>query len=141
MNGIGKRDIYLNNNVRFPYPGEFDTVFAHQLDYWTPQNTDAYYPRNYPYGGVNYGNSRITQTKYLLNGAYLRIKNISIGYNVPNDVLDKVKIKKLRLFLAAENLYTWDKLPKGINTELEIKGGGATYPFLKTFSVGLNLQF
>ncbi len=141
LNGIGKRDIYLNNNVRFPYPGEFDTVFAHQLDYWTPQNTDAYYPRNYPYGGVNYGNSRITQTKYLLNGAYLRIKNISIGYNVPNDVLDKVKIKKLRLFLAAENLYTWDKLPKGINTELEIKGGGATYPFLKTFSVGLNLQF
>lgn len=141
LNGVGKRDVYQNTNVRFPYPGEFDTVFAHQLDYWTPENTNAYFPRNYPYGGVNYGNSRLTQTKYLLNGAYLRIKNISVGYNVPDDVLNKVKIKKLRLFLAAENLYTWDKLPDGIDTELELKGGGATYPFLKTFSVGINLQF
>ncbi len=141
LNGVGKRDVFENNNVRFPYPGEFDTVFAHQLDYWTPENTNAYFPRNYPNGGVNYGNSRNVQTKYLLDGSYLRIRNLSLGYNIPKDVLDKINVKKLRLFIAGENLYTWDKLPDGINTELNSKGGGATYPFSKTFSVGLNLQF
>ena len=141
FNGVGKRDVWQNNPIRFPYVGEFNVMFAHQLDYWTPDNTNAFFPRNYPRGAVNYGNSRRVQTKYLLNGAYLRLKNLTIGYNIPKDVLNKVGIDKIRLFASAENLFTIDDLPKGINTELRNKGNGATYPFSRSFSVGLNLQF
>ncbi|TKG97331.1 SusC/RagA family TonB-linked outer membrane protein [Puteibacter caeruleilacunae] len=141
LNGVGKRDIWQNNVVRFPYRGEFEPMYAHQMDYWTPENTDAYYPRNYELGGVNYGNSRQTQTKYLLNGAYLNIKNITLGYAVPKVVLQRWGISKLRLYASVENLHSFNDWPKGINTELKNKGNGATYPLLKTYSFGLNLTF
>jgi len=141
LNGVGKRDVYKNSNVRFPYTSEFSVVFQDQLDYWTPENTDAYFPRNYPRGGVNYGNSRRTQTKYMLDGSYLRVKNITIGYSIPKSVLTKNKIDKLRLFLSAENPFVFNDWPDGINTELLDKSNGATYPYLRSFNVGLNLSF
>ena len=141
LSGVAKRDVYKNNNVRFPYVTEFSVVFQDQLDYWTPENTDAYFPRNYPRGGVNYGNSRRTQTKYMLDGSYLRVKNITIGYSIPNSILTKNKIDKLRVFLSAENPFVFSDWPDGINTELVDKSNGATYPYLRSFNVGLNLSF
>jgi len=140
-NGVGKRDIYVNNNVRFPYTGEFAVVYKSQLDYWTIDNQDAFFPRNYERGSVNYGISRSTQTKYMINGAYLRIKNLTLGYSVPSDVLKRNGIDKLRLYVTGENLFTINDYPDGINTELANKGGGAIYPFLKSYSIGLNLTF
>ncbi len=141
VNGVAKRDLYQNNSVRFPYTNEFQVVYISQLDYWTPNNTSAFFPRNYALGGVNYGISRNTQTKYLLSGAYLRIKNITLGYTLPKSLLNKVNINQLRVFIAGENLYDLNDFPDGINTELQNKGNGATYPYLRSFSAGLNLTF
>lgn len=141
MNGVGKRDLYQNNNVHFPYRGEFEVVYSSQLDYWTPENTEAYFPRNYPLGAVNYGVSRSTQTKYMLNGAYLRIKNITLGYTIPSQILEKVKVQSLRVYVAGENILDFNDYPDGINTELSNKANGATYPYMKSYSVGLNLTF
>ncbi|WP_341215391.1 TonB-dependent receptor [uncultured Wocania sp.] len=139
LNGVGKREVWQNSGVIFPFQGQFNTIFKHQLDYWTPDNTNAYFPRIYENG--NYGKSRRTQTKYLLDGSYLRIKNIALGYSLPNNVLEKIKIDKLRLFISGENLFTFDNLPKGVNTELQNKGGGASYPFLRSYNFGINLSF
>lgn len=141
LNGVGKRDIYINNQTRFPYTNEFQVVYASQLDYWMPDNTDTYYPRNYPLGGVNYGYSRSTQTKYMLDGSYMRIKNITLGYTIPKNLLEKVKIDRLRVYVAAENVADFNSWPNGINTELSNKGSGATYPYMKGYSVGLNMTF
>jgi len=141
LNGIGKRDLYNNTSVRFPYSNEFQVVYTSQLDYWTPDNREGYFPRNYPLGGVNYGISRSTQTKYMISGAYMRIKNITFGYRLPQNILDKVKIKSLRIYVAAENFLDFNKYPDGINTELSNKGNGGTYPYMKSYSVGLNLTF
>ncbi|MCG8311211.1 MAG: SusC/RagA family TonB-linked outer membrane protein [Cytophagales bacterium] len=141
LNGIGKRDIYQNNNVRFPYRTEFEVVYSSQLDYWTPENTDAYFPRNYPLGAVNYGINRQTQTKYMLNGAYMRIKNITLGYMLPQNFSEKIRIQALRVFVAGENILDFNDYPEGINTELSNKANGATYPYMKSYSVGLNLTF
>ncbi|MET2984301.1 SusC/RagA family TonB-linked outer membrane protein [Aureibaculum conchae] len=141
LNGVGKRDLYLNNRVRFPYPDEFSVVYQSQLDYWTPENRDAFFPRNYPLGGVNYGVSRSTQTKYMLNGAYLRMKNITLGYTIPQKILDKIKVDKLRIYVAGENLFGINDYPDGINTELRVVGSGGIYPYLRSYSVGLNLTF
>ena len=141
VNGVASRDLYQNNSVRFPYTNEFQVVYISQLDYWTPNNTSAFFPRNYALGGVNYGISRNTQTKYLLNGAYLRIKNITLGYTLPKNLLNKVNINQLRVFIAGENLYDLNDFPDGINTELQNKGNGASYPYLRSFSAGLNLTF
>ncbi|WP_369048705.1 SusC/RagA family TonB-linked outer membrane protein [Tenacibaculum sp. UWU-22] len=142
FNGVGKKDVWVNNAFVFPYRTQFESLFNHQLDYWTPENTDAYLPRIYPSGGGgNYGANRNVQTKYLLDGSYLRLKNITLGYSIPQEVLDKLKLDNVRLFIAAENLVNFDHLPNGINTELENKGAGATYPFSRTFSTGINIQF
>jgi hypothetical protein len=141
VNGVGKRDIYENNSVRFPYTNEFQVVYTSQLDYWTPDNQDAYFPRNYPLGGVNYGVSRSTQTKYMLNGSYMRIKNLTIGYTLPQSLLNKFSIDRLRVFIAGENLLDFNDYPDGINTELQNQGNGARYPYMKTYSAGLNVTF
>ena len=141
LNGVGQREIYQNNSVRFPYTNEFQVVYISQLDYWTPSNTNAYFPRNYALGGVNYGVSRSTQTKYLLDGAYMRIKNITLGYTLPTQLVKRVNIDKLRIFLAGENLADFNDYPDGINTELQNRGNGATYPYMRSFSAGLNLTF
>ncbi|MEL4308205.1 SusC/RagA family TonB-linked outer membrane protein [Joostella sp. CR20] len=141
LNGVGKRDLWRNDPIRFPFVGEFNIIYDHQMDYWTPENTDAYFPRNYVNGGVNYGNSRLTQTKYLLDGSYLRIKNLTFGYSLPKSVLDKIKMDKVRIFVMGENLYSFDDLPDGINTELANQGQGAAYPYLTSYSLGVNISF
>ena len=141
LNGVGKRDIWLSSPLIFPYMHEFAVMYANQLDYWTPDNTTAYYARNYALGGVNGGYNRQTQTKYLTNGAYLRIKNITLGYTLPKDLTKKAKIDRLRFYVAIENVADFNSWAPGINTELSNKGGGATYPYMRGYSLGLNLTF
>ena len=141
FNGVGKRDVYQNNSVRFPYTNEFQVVYVSQLDYWTADNQDAYFPRNYPLGGVNYGVNRQTQTKYLLNGAYMRLRNLTLGYTLPASLMNRIGVERLRIYVAAENLLDFNDFPDGINTELQNKVNGATYPYLRSFSTGVNLTF
>ena len=141
IQGVAKRDVWLSNEVVFPYPGEFSIIYAHQLDYWTPENTNAYYPRNYARGGGNYGYNLRTQTKYLANGAYARLKNVTLGYSLPKAILKNSAITNVKLYFSGENLFTYDHLPDGINTELDNLGSGANYPFLKQYSFGINMSF
>ncbi|WP_414000251.1 SusC/RagA family TonB-linked outer membrane protein [Flavobacterium sp. W1B] len=141
VQGVGKRDVWLSNEVVFPYPGEFSIIYAHQLDYWTPENTDAYYPRNYARGGGNYGYNLRTQTKYLADGSYVRLKNITLGYSLPKAILKRSPIQNVKLYFSGENLFTYDHLPDGINTELSNLGNGGNYPFLKQYSFGINVSF
>jgi len=142
LSGVGKRDLNLSSDVIWPFPSEFDNIYAHQLDYWTPDNQDAFYPRIYgnPEGNTNsnYGRSRYTQTKYLSDGSYIRIQNITFGYTFPVQLLNKIGINRLRLFLAGDNLVTFDHLPKGLDPDQSANGA---YPFMRNYSVGLNLTF
>jgi len=139
--GVGKRDIWINNQVLFPYQGQFGGIFKHQLDYWMPDRTNAYYPRVYKDGGGNSGSSQRVQTKYLSNGAYLRVKNITVGYSVPGHLLKKIQVKKVRVFFAGENLITWDHLPQGMDPEATDISSGGIYPFIKKHSFGINVSF
>lgn len=141
LNGVGKRDLYVDNNIRFPYTDQFATMHKGQMDYWTPENTDAYFPRNYEDGGENYSNSRITQTKYLIDGSFLRIKNITLGYTLPKALLSKINIDKLRIYISGENLHSFDNMPDGIDTELKAKSQGIYYPLIRSFNIGLNMTF
>lgn len=141
LNGVGKKDVYINNSSRFPYTNEFQVVYKDQLDYWMPDNTDAFLPRNYALGAVNYGVNRSTQTKYLLDASYLRIKNITIGYTLPSTLLTKFGVDSFRIYVSGENLHDFDHVPDGINPELSNISNGATYPYMKNYSFGVNLSF
>ena len=141
ISGVGKSDAWRNNSLRFPSYNQFIPLFSHQLDYWTPENTNAFFPRNYYDGKVNYPTSKQVQTKYLINGAYLAVKNLTMGYSIPKMALERAGINKLRVYVGVENPFMLDDFPVGINPELKDNGEGAAYPYMKSFNVGLNLTF
>ncbi|WP_254163936.1 SusC/RagA family TonB-linked outer membrane protein [Chryseosolibacter histidini] len=96
----------------------------------------------------------IPQTKYMLNGAYLRLKNLTIGYTLPSALLDRLKISKLRIYASGENITEWSALKKYFDPESvtdnigkldpsyqSSNGWGYAYPFQRRYSFGLELQF
>ncbi|WP_332369433.1 hypothetical protein [Spirosoma telluris] len=122
---------------------------------WTPENPDAYLPRYRGYVAQNgSGELAQAQTKYLQSIAYLRMKNIQIGYNLPRPLIQKVGMSSARIFVSGENLLTWARLYKRTK-DLDIEntapsdrvltdgssGNGNNYPILKSFTMGLSATF
>ena len=140
LNGVGKRDLWLGHGTFWPFVGQFENIYAHQLDYWTPTNTDAYFPRNYETDNSNYGRSRFVQSKYLQDGSYLQIRNLTIGYTLPKRVAEKLSISNFRLFITGENLLNYDKLPDGLHPEFTGGSRGINYPYQRKIALGLNLS-
>ena len=151
--GVGKRDVAFSggDNMFFGIRGNKwqSTVMEPHLDYWRPAdetnelgpNTDAYYPK--PYMSSEDRKNKRPQTRYLVSAAYLRLKNIQIGYTIPNRLTQKVAIYKLRIYFSAENLLTFTKLPKLFDPETIYGpwGVGKGHPISRSVSLGLNLTF
>ena len=118
--------------------------FEEHLDYFrnTPSgdldvNLDSYYPRP-----LLNAKNQYMQTKYLQDASYIRLKNLTIGYTIPQKYTQRIKIANLRLFFTGENLWTGTKLstvfdPEGINGNDHISGIG--YPIMKTWACGLTI--
>ncbi len=138
IQGVLKRDFDpTGSNVfnAFPYD-EYGIPYEYALDYWTPENTNAYFARPRFAG---YGNEQ-TQTKYLLHASYGRVKQITLGYSLPHNVIDKWKIQKVRVYITGANLITITSLFKGFDPEVINFGGGYnTYPLNKSVSFGLQV--
>lgn len=89
------------------------------------------------------------QTKYLQNVSYLRLKNLSLAYSIPKNIISKIGISNLQFYIAGENLWTFtplNKIAKGIDVEcLDFESGARynsnNYPILKTVTLGVNLSF
>ena len=118
------------------------TYFKFHEDYWREDNKGAYYPRA-DWGG---GRNIQTQTRYLQNAAYGRLKNLTIGYTLPKSITSKAYIENLRFFVSGENLFTITNFTEAGDPELigaGYDGGkiGETYPLSKTFSFGLSVTF
>ena len=142
IQGVGKRDVWITNNLFWAYQSNWQLAFyKNQLDYWTPENTDAFYPRTYSAASGNTGISRNIQTKYLSNGAYMRLKSIELGYSLPKSVVEKLSINSTRLFISAENLFKLDHLPNGIDPEISEVSMGKGYPYIRKISFGVNVSF
>jgi TonB-linked SusC/RagA family outer membrane protein len=142
ITGVGKRDLNLDGHVMWPWPSQFGNLYAHQLDFWMPDNQNAFFPRVHgnPFdnSGSNYGQSRRTQTKYLSDGRYMRINNITLGYTLPQSLMGPVGVEKLRVHVSLNNIYTWHNLPTGLDPDQPDTGA---YPFMRQLSAGINLVF
>lgn len=132
--GIGQKDKIITDNMVRPLYDS--TIFEHQLDYWTPNNRDAKYPRilNSSDGEHNY----LYSDYWKINAGYLRMKNLSIGYNFPHKWIETIGLERLRLYFSANNLFTISDFVPGLDPE---SSSSVSYPFAKTFSFGLNVQF
>jgi TonB-linked SusC/RagA family outer membrane protein len=106
---------------------------------WTPTNPSTTMPKIYVADGYapvqNY-----TSTYFLKDGSFMRLKNVQLGYNVSQKVLQKSGIKSLRFYFAADNVFTASKYP-GLDPERVSGGNYVTYPQIRTFTFGGNIQF
>uniref|UniRef100_UPI00259A29BB SusC/RagA family TonB-linked outer membrane protein n=1 Tax=uncultured Parabacteroides sp. TaxID=512312 RepID=UPI00259A29BB len=151
MQGVAKRDLWLDGCYFWGANGTGNewqaTGFAEHWDFFRPEgdplgaNLDAYYPR------VNFGGGRNTavQTRYLQNGAYLRLKNVQLGYTLPSVWTQKAGMSSVRVYLSGDNLATITSLssifdPEGTDS-LAGTGSGKLYPLQRVISVGLNVNF
>jgi TonB-linked SusC/RagA family outer membrane protein len=141
IQGVGKRDFYLNDNMFFGIVGSEwqSSLFTEHLDRWSPENPNGYFPKSYIGGGNNWKNTE-TQTKYLMNAAYLRIKNLQIGYTIPASLASRANIKKLRFYISIDNLGTFSKMNKHSVLDPENAFSNAkVYPLQRSFSMGANI--
>ena len=146
--GVGKRDLWATGNMVMPGYYAAEANFAHTLDYWTPENTDAFYPRPLEYSQAAKWNY-VTSDRYLLNGAYFRCKNLQVGYSLPSKLLKKVSIDKCRIYFSGENLFEFDKMGDvPIDPEMnwqsyqnDGRSFGRAYPYRRTISFGVQFGF
>lgn len=144
--GVGKRDYYPEGwgGSRQYFWSAFATPWGsvtkeNYNNHWTPTNRDAFYPRPKSYVAEGpFAEAGLTQTRWLQDASYVRMKNITLGYTLPDETLKKVGVDNLRIYFSGENLFEFTKLFKYLDPE-NLEGDG--YPFQRTFSLGLSLTF
>lgn len=148
--GVGERQYWATSDLVLPFYNRTDAMYSHMNDYWTPENTDAYYPNPYPnHAGNAFGtyapgsNNFVASNRYLLNMSYLRLKTLTVGYTLPKTLSQKIGMDKIRPYVSGLNLVTWksDKLPVDPEIDNTEAAWGRTFPFTKTWSVGIQLTF
>lgn len=144
--GVGKRDYWAYGNVAIPSGmSSLDAIFTHQLDYWSLENTDAFYPRPSNNSWTSDGQNFKRQTRFLCDMSYLRCKNITVGYSLPPSLLKKIYFQKLRVYFSAENVFEFDNMYLPVDPEAtSYKGAwafGRSYPYMRTISVGVQAVF
>lgn len=149
--GVGKRDMMLRGELMEPFHSNYSyCIYEHQLDFWTPTNLDAKYPRlSAPGSSSTQNNYRMGSDLYILDGSYLRIKNITLGYTLPKTITAKAGIEKLRIYVTGQNLFTFthnsfiDPESSEFGNNMTNNGGnsGRNYPVLKYYGFGLDLEF
>ena len=111
-------------------------VLKRHLDRWTPEHHDASYPRLTRSSQINFQ----TSSFWLEDASYVRLKNISLGYNLPKSLLSKVGIERAKVYVAGENLLTFSGLD-GLDPESPSDTRGAFYSNVKKISLGLKVTF
>ncbi|PTX18056.1 TonB-linked SusC/RagA family outer membrane protein [Pontibacter mucosus] len=153
--GVGKRDYMPNGPYFWGVNGGMwqSAGFMEHMDFFRDENSpmvqagvagvnlDSYFPApDFGYGGKN----QQTQTRYLQNGAYLRLKNVQLGYSLPASLTSKIGVDRVRLYVSGENLLTFTDMIDIFDPESVGLNGwndGKTYPYARVLSFGLNLNF
>lgn len=172
--GIGQRDYYPEHYLFWGlYQQPYANTYPQQLDFYRANGENeaarANHSRSYLELGLADANTEgasfptlqawladyrvsnglaIPQSKYLLDGSYLRLKNVTVGYTLPTTLTDRVGLSRLRFFVSGENVWEASSVkdfvdPEAIGANPLDAGqfGGYAYPFQRRYSVGLNLEF
>ena len=167
LQGVAKRDMWTQSAFVMPFMRGADAIYTNQTNYITEADyaagkidQSADFPRMWA-GGAGRGTASsdildlgkfnfYPQTKYLVNMAYLRMKNITVGYTFPQNWTRKAMIEKLRIYASTDNLFDIINHSNHTGLDPEINHGvgsygnavwGRTEPIMRTYSVGLQLTF
>ncbi|QPH41940.1 TonB-dependent receptor [Pedobacter endophyticus] len=160
--GVGKQQWYPSTESEM-FWGQYNRPYNniptfHLGNMWTPENTNAYFPRTMSRAASNSTNRTlgVAQTRYLQNVAYLRMKNIQVGYTLPTRWTNRIGARSAKIFFSGENLFTYSPMYKIVKNTIDVEnavpsdqdlnanstnGDGYNYPLLKSFSLGLNVGF
>jgi TonB-linked SusC/RagA family outer membrane protein len=160
--GVGKQQWYPSTETEM-FWGQYNRPYNnipkfHLGNMWTPENTDAYFPRTMSRAASNNTNRTlgVAQTRYLQNVAYLRMKNIQVGYTLPTKWTNSIGARSVRVYFSGENLFTYSPMYKIVKNTIDVEnavpsdqdlnanstnGDGYNYPLLKSYSFGLNVSF
>ena len=162
--GVGKRDWYPAKESGY-FWGQYGRPYSmalpwHTTDRWSPENRGAYWPRLVAYAACDSG-TILSQpnTRYLQDASYIRLKNLTIDYNFPKELIGKIGLQALKIYFSGENLLTFSPLkkhaknydPEGIYAGdadygtgkygTDNFGDGDGYPVMKSYTIGLTLTF
>ncbi len=162
FHGVGKQNWYPSTESEY-FWGQYNRPYNnipvwHLGNMWTPENTNAYLPRTMSRAASNATTRElgVVQTGYLQNVAYIRLKNLQVGYNLPLGLTSKIHAKNLKIFFSGENVWSWSPLYKiigkghidventGPRDQMLRSGGGAdgfNYPIMQSYSLGLSVEF
>jgi TonB-linked SusC/RagA family outer membrane protein len=161
LQGVGKQQWYPSTEAEM-FWGQYNRPYNnipifHLGNMWTPENTNAYFPRTMSRAASNSTTRTlgIAQTRYLQNVAYVRMKNIQIGYNLPSNWTKRIGAQTLRIYFSGENLFTYSPMYRVVKNTIDVEnavrsdrdtnsgnsGDGYNYPMLKSYSFGVNLGF
>ena len=156
--GVGKQDWYPGNETAV-FWGQYNRPYNqmpkwHENNYWTEDNPNAYLPRYAGYYAPFYKGDSNANTRYLQNVAYIRMKNLQVGYHLPAAWVKNLHLTAASIYFSGENLWTWSPLYKhtkdldvtniyGSDADLSSDnvGDGNNYPTMRSFSIGVNLTF
>lgn len=160
--GVGKQQWYPSTETEM-FWGQYNRPYNniptfHLGNMWTPQNTDAYFPRTMSRAASNNTNRTlgVAQTRYLQNVAYIRMKNIQVGYTLPDKWVHRIGGRSAKVFFSGENLFSYSPMYKVVKNTIDVEnavpsdqdlnpnstnGDGYNYPLMKSFSLGLNIEF
>ena len=164
--GVGKQDWWPGtDNALFwgQYSRPYSNVPSSMIgNIWSEDNPNTYFPRYRGYVALQSSRElSVVQTRYLQNVAYIRLKNLQVGYNLPASLISAVKMQNARIYVSTENLWAWSPLYKhtknfdvagiyGQDSDAASQMGNSgidngsqvyNYPILKSISVGLSVTF
>ncbi len=153
--GVGQRDLALSGNMFWGFSTSVQgSIFPGHLNYYRDvdattyaglgkNTTDAYFPRPY-LDANNNGKNQLTQTMYLLNGAYARLKNMQVGYTLSESIAKKIHFQSIYIYGSGENLATITSMPSHFDPEtanVGVRGNAKSYFSQAAFTFSINLKF
>ncbi|PWJ57896.1 TonB-linked SusC/RagA family outer membrane protein [Dyadobacter jejuensis] len=140
LQGVGKRDYIPTGNYFWGAINNGGAVGTKEVyrNSWTPERPDAYYPIYKSGSGYNIQ----AQTRYMQNSAYIRLKNIALGYSFPTKLTTPIGLNKARVYFSGQNLWEFTQLKGNFDPEVIGNGGlGIFYPLQRVVSFGIQLTF
>lgn len=147
LQGVGSRSQWVRGEIVEAFHNSNEgPVLNRHLDRWTPANTDATYPRLTV--GSESVNNAARSDFWIFDASYVRLKNIQLGYNLPESLVSKAGLTGLRLYVTGFNVFTLTRFDVGLDPEVNagLASGGASYsgrvyPVARVFSAGVNVNF
>lgn len=136
--GVGKRQLFLDPATLYPFTSSWIMPMDYNLDYWTPDNRDARFPRMFIGGAQN----TVRSSHWLMDGSYLRLKNVQLGYNLPAKLISKARISAAKVYVSGQDVWEISNmwLKNAFDPEMP-SNASWQYPFFRTVMVGINLTF